>query len=247
MLLRKSGIKDGAMPDYRAVYGDHVVVVGTAPTVTLEEYAKFADRAVLQVDDVMGSPLGEPVLVAAPASDAEFREIAGYPPRGVYTTITNPGHVPFVLLDTNPSGPLYSTELQQLLTHEMVHVWSMQRSARRPPDWLREGFADVVSTQAIDGELYATKAWLTFHPGAELPAAVDFRKTPQRAYFLSWSLCHYIADRWGMTTLIRLHADQLEHGKGDLAGSLRRVLHTDAEHLHDGWARWYATQAAHRR
>ncbi|HEX3003780.1 MAG TPA: hypothetical protein VHO27_06190 [Angustibacter sp.] len=207
-------------------HGEHVLVLGTAPTATLRQYAALGDRAVRQVSDVWGSRWSRTAVLVAPRSQHEFgrlllREDTGLDQVAAVTTgdlggdegTTGRAGNDRVVINPAAFARLGSTGRRVVLTHEMTHVAVRQSTTSAVPIWLSEGFADFVaysgtgvSRRVGAGDLLAEVR--AGHGPSRLPSPDDFdptRTTIAPSYSASWLACSLIADTYGPARLVALY------------------------------------------
>ncbi|MGN6300490.1 MAG: hypothetical protein ACTHN8_05285 [Angustibacter sp.] len=209
--------------------GDHVLVLGTAPTATLRQYASLGDRAVRQVSGVWGTGWTRKAVLLAPRGQHEFgqlllREDAGLDQVAAVTTGDLGGDAgggepgaragnDRVVINPAAFARLGSTGRRVVLTHEMTHVAVRQTTTSAVPIWLSEGFADFVgyggtgvSRRVGAGDLLAEVR--AGHGPTRLPTVDDFdptRTTIAPSYSGSWLACSLIADTYGTDRLVALY------------------------------------------
>ncbi len=127
-----------------------------------------------------------------------------------------------------------------LLAHEAVHV-ATRSVHSAAPTWLIEGFADYVAYAAYPATESAALTplrtrirggWL---PGA-LPSEADFRASAAEldlAYAQSWSLCRFLAERYGAARLERFY--RVVGGGTSVAVGLRTEFGLSTEQLVAVW------------
>ena len=168
-----------------------------------------------QVEAFFGTPLDGPVTVHLfpdrAALDAHFRETWGMESE-CWMVGGAEGPSSLVLLsprvwvtqacDHDPSNPEH---VRNLVTHELVHVFHMQRYGDADFDegigWLVEGIATLVSGQLDAGQ--RARAIEALEAGAVPARLAEAWSGPYR-YGVAGSLVEYVDQRWGRDVLYSL-------------------------------------------
>lgn len=141
--------------------------------------------------------------------------------------------------------------LRTLLRHELTHVATRAVTVDGAPQWLLEGFAEYAAHRATSRPFseIAPTVYRDIRGGAMAP---DFPTDPMftgdraaAAYELAWSICAYLAHRYGETNLVALyhrlatgpHTPQTEHA------AFRDVLGTDRQAVLNGWRTWLSDRS----
>ncbi len=225
--------------DTLVLSGDHRAARG------LETQARTAVKVVRRTLPRWRGPL----VVEAPASDADFRAAAGMsrPASKTIAAVTNttdgsslddaPVHV---FLNPAVFDPLGPEGRQIVLSHEATHV-ALGAATTRLPLWLSEGIADYV---ALYGNplpatvLAAQIRRLVQDQGAPkaLPGSAEFAGTNQDIgawYEAAWLAVRLIADTYGRPALLAFYARS--EADGDTRAAFRNVLGTTQRQFLHAW------------
>ncbi|PXX62260.1 hypothetical protein DFR70_107127 [Nocardia tenerifensis] len=141
--------------------------------------------------------------------------------------------------------------LRTLLRHELTHIATRAATRDGAPLWMLEGFADYTAHRG-QGHRFAdiaptllTQVRSHAVPG-DLPADQDFAGRDAAAtYEQAWSVCAYIAERYGQPRLVELYrqiaaAQQTPATEDQI---LRSVLGTGRDDFVAEWRAWLSAQA----
>jgi hypothetical protein len=208
----------------RVVKGSHVLVLGTASTTTLREFAVAGDRAVGSVSRVWGRDWPRRAVLVVPRTEKEMGRLLQRPARGLsQIAAVTTGELAHgdhgvarsdrVVINPDAFRRLGDSGRRVVLSHEMTHVAVRSSTTAPVPIWLSEGFADYVGYQDVDlsRRTIAADVLALVRRGKgprELPGVDDFdptRTTIAPAYSGAWLACRLIADRYGQGALVRLY------------------------------------------
>jgi hypothetical protein len=161
---------------------------------------------------------------------------------------------PPIRIMINPDGQPRALATAIVLAHETVHV-ATRSPASRAPSWLVEGYADYIAylnyPQAVQSAASDLLADVKRHgPPATLPGEDDFsagHRDLNRSYAEAWTLCRYLADRYGDQQLWRFYRAVDASPDGSITGPAHQVLNISDHQLLAGWQRYLRTAAAHGR
>jgi hypothetical protein len=242
--------------------GHRTLVVGPqASQRALPGLASAADAAVTAVTAVWGTGWTQRVAVVVPASTAEFDSLTGTAARDVSAAALTEGvdaasGEPYgqrLVLDPSELPRLTAAGRAIVMRHEVTHLAAAPDTADITPRWLVEGFADYVAERGIDEPVRRT--------AAELHAAVAAGRVPQvlpqdsafdatgtalaGVYEQSWLACRLIAERVGVSGLVRFYRDvgtALEPQAQAVADAFGRVLHETQGAFTAQWRAYLKTE-----
>jgi hypothetical protein len=210
----------------RVVHGDRVLVLGTASTSTLKEFATAGDRAIRSITRVWGDDWPRRAVLVVPRSQKEMGQLLRRPANGleqiaaVTTGELAEGDHGIARSDrvvVNPEAfdRLGLSGRRVVLAHEMTHVAVRSSTTAPVPIWLSEGFADYVGYRdvGLSRRTIAADVLALVRRGKgprALPGTDDFdptKTTIAPAYSGSWLACRLIADRYGQDALVRLYRE----------------------------------------
>lgn len=176
-----------------------------------------ATRGEARITAFFGAPFPHPVAITvAPdraAFDAALHDLWGFPATQCWMVgaggadalvVLSPAAWETEACEHDPSDP---TELQELVTHELVHSYHAQRNptddldGMDPLGWLVEGLASYVSGQLADR--HAGEARRAIEAGA-VPNRLANAWSGHYRYAIAGSMVAFIDARWGRDTLTRL-------------------------------------------
>jgi hypothetical protein len=208
----------------RVVRGSRVLVLGTAGTATLREFATAGDRAVRRVSEVWGDDWARRAVLVVPRTEKEMGRLLQRPSDGLsqIAAVTtgelaggDHGVARSDRVVINPAAfeRLGSSGRRVVLTHEMTHVAVRSSTTAPVPIWLSEGFADEVGYRdvGLSARTIAADVLALVRRGKgprALPDTDDFdptKTTIAPAYSGSWLACRLIAERYGEDALVRLY------------------------------------------
>jgi hypothetical protein len=238
--------------------GSLVLVVG--PPARLAELQRRARTASAQVAAVWGH--SRPAVWVAPATDADAERLLGRsagPVDGLAAVTDGPletaapaGADRIVVLPTAWDA-LTGTGRDVVLTHELTHVTVRSSTTRPVPDWLSEGFAELVAYRSVRlaEDVVVAPALAQARsdgPARALPIDADFAPGSGRveaAYGLALLAARTVADGHGLGGLVRFYREAAgalpvptsavgdPEAAADLA--LRHALGTDRATLVTQW------------
>lgn len=237
---------------------------GTSVIVGHQDQAALIDRitaelpaAVDAVTDFYGTDWPRTALIFTSGSAEEFAASAGDASAGsgvaavtVSDVVTADRPVSGQRVVFGPQAPDRLTEFttRSVLRHELTHVAARAGTVDGSPTWLLEGFADYVGYRGsgVDFERLAPTLSAVVSSGGPptvLPEDSDFAAGGIRstlAYESAWSVCAYVADRYGEQALRSLYGVLATGPKtaSDLDGALSTVLGTTAAEFLQAWGSW---------
>ncbi|MDJ0393055.1 DUF4157 domain-containing protein [Rhodococcus sp. G-MC3] len=149
-----------------------------------------------------------------------------------------------------PEAPGRLTEFttRSVLRHELTHVAARADTVDGSPTWVLEGFADYAGYRGsgVDfGRLAPTLSRVVASggPPTVLPEDSDFAAGGSRstlAYESAWSVCAYVADRYGEPALRALYRALATGPKtaSDIDGALTAVVGATSAEFLRGWGSW---------
>jgi hypothetical protein len=160
------------------------------------------------------------------------------------------GHPPIRIM-INPDGQPSALATAIVLAHETVHV-ATRSPVSRAPSWLVEGYADYIAylnyPQAVQPAAERLLADVKRDdPPAALPGEDDFtagHHDLNRSYAEAWTLCRYLADRYGDQQLWRFYRTVDASPDGSISGAAHQVFKISEHQLVAGWQRYLRTAAA---
>jgi hypothetical protein len=208
----------------RVVAGGRVLVLGTASTATLEEFAAAGDQAVDRITEVWGRRWSRHAVLIVPRTQKEMGKLLQRPQEGLsQIAAVTTGELAHgdhgvarsdrVVINPDAFHRLGSSGRRVVLAHEMTHVAVRSSTTAPVPIWLSEGFADYVGYQdvGLSRRAIAADVLALVRRGdgpRALPGVDDFdptKTTIAPAYSGAWLACRLIADRYGQSTLVRLY------------------------------------------
>jgi hypothetical protein len=236
------------------------ILLIAATNQSMSRYWKLAQRAVRDVDAVLGARRG--ALVFEVPSDQQQLEQLIDASAGTYKLIA--GVTASVDGSVTRHSAIHSFFNPNLMSHQghrgsqlvVSHEATLQ-ATRAPvspmPIWMEEGFADYVGLAhagvplRVSAKEIATQVRKSGPPAA-LPTQADFAYTQTNlndlnaVYESAWLACRYIADRWGEATLLVAYR---AFDQGTAPGSVfREVLGLDERHFVGAWRRYLVSIAA---
>ncbi|MTE14037.1 peptidase MA family metallohydrolase [Nocardia aurantiaca] len=144
--------------------------------------------------------------------------------------------------------------LRSVLRHELTHMASRAVTVDGSPMWMLEGFAEYSAHRALRHPITQIAPTLTARARAgdlpaDLPPDAMFEPasgTASLAYEQGWSVCAFIADRYGDPELVDLYR-QLASGPKDRSAvdtALRAILGASYQDLIAQWRAWLTTRTA---
>jgi hypothetical protein len=210
----------------RVVTGSRVLVLGTASTATLEEFAAAGDQAVDRITDVWGRRWSRHAVLIVPRTQKEMGKLLQRPQEGLsQIAAVTTGELAHgdhgvarsdrVVINPDAFHRLGSSGRRVVLAHEMTHVAVRSSTTAPVPIWLSEGFADYVGYQdvGLSRRTIAADVLALVRRGdgpRDLPNVDDFdptKTTIAPAYSGAWLACRLIADRYGQSALVRLYRE----------------------------------------
>ncbi len=196
---------------------DDALVLAVGTPARLAEIRRRAEVASARVAAVWGR--SRPAVWVAPASDADADRLLGRTgAAGGLAAVTDgpleagvPAGADRIVLLPSAWETLSGTGRDVVLTHELTHATVRASSTRAVPDWLAEGFAELVAYREVtvaEADVVApalARARLDGLPRA-LPDDADFAsgaEGQQAAYGLSLLAARTVADRHGLAGLVR--------------------------------------------
>lgn len=155
-------------------------------------------------------------------------------------------------------GPAASDRLtdfttRSVLRHELTHVAARADTTDGSPMWVLEGFADYSGYRGADVGLDRIAPTLSRivsagGPPTVLPEDSDFTAGGVRstlAYESAWSVCAFVADRYGEPALRSLYAALATGPKteNDVDSGLRSAIGIGTADLVREWGSWVADQS----
>lgn len=139
---------------------------------------------------------------------------------------------------------------QEILWHELVHVWTLQMTDNRMPRWLSEGISTWEESQGQPewGRRQGLDLVRAYEQGQLLPVGdldagflgANSNADLSFAYFESYMVVDYIAERYGFDTLKELIlAYQDEHDEDRI---FETVFDQDLEEFDTGFQQWVTEQ-----
>jgi hypothetical protein len=208
----------------RVVKGSHVLVLGTASTASLDQFAAAGDRAVASVSEVWGRDWDRRAVLVVPRTEREMGRLLQRPSDGLsQIAAVTTGELAQgdhgvarsdrVVINPDAFHRLGDSGRRVVLVHEMTHVAVRSSTTAPVPIWLSEGFADYVGYRdvGLSRRTIAADVLALVRRGKgprELPGTDDFdptRTTIAPAYSGSWLACRLIAERYGQAALVRLY------------------------------------------
>lgn len=233
-------------------------VIGGAQ-VGLDTWTKRADRAARAVDRQLGdrADWNRRLVLIVPSNVGLLEKMLGVEAgdRDALAAITVPDGSRSAAPDRiviNPTTSVRQTALgiDVLLAHEAVHVATASPDSPAP-DWLVEGFADHIAYRAYPEAARSAIDQLLDDvadngPPDGLPTGDDFRTSGrelERHYQHSWSMCRFLADRFGVKRLYEYY--WAIDGGSDLQRAAAASFGVDHDQLVRDW-RDRLRAAAHR-
>jgi hypothetical protein len=197
-----------------------LLVVG--PDSRLDELTRRIRVADQQVAAVWGR--SEPSVWVAPGTDDDAARLLGRSPEAMaqVAAVTDGPLVPGeragadrIVVAPSPWTRLSGVGRDVVLTHELTHASVRAATTRSVPDWLAEGFAELVAYRGVDlPERVAVAPALALVRREGLPTALptdaDFDPAGGRleaAYGLSLLAVRELADRQGTAALVRVYRE----------------------------------------
>ncbi|HTM84773.1 MAG TPA: peptidase [Mycobacterium sp.] len=216
------------LPDGRTA---RLIGLGGAHTAALlDRIAAELPSASAAVTDFWGPEWPREVVIAAAASEHQFRVLAGGS-RDIAATTTSQR-----IMFSPAAADMSPAALRIVLRHELFHYATRSRTAVDAPRWLSEGVADFVGRPpaAVPGPVEAAAL-------AQLPTDVDL-DTPgaarSPAYDRAWWFSRYVADRYGTQALRELYLRACGPGHPDVATAVRDTLGAGLDQVVLGWRQW---------
>lgn len=246
----------------RVVHGDRVLVLGTASTSALKDFATAGDRAVARVTSVWGRQWPRRAVLVVPRTEKEMGRLLQRPAEGLsqIAAVTtgeladgDHGIAGSDRVVVNPSAfaRLGASGRRVVLVHEMTHVAVRSSTTAPVPIWLSEGFADYVGYQdvGLSRRTIAADVLALVRRGTgprELPGVDAFdptKTTIAPAYSGSWLACQLIADRYGQQALVQLYRQAATTPVDDAGpdpeaatdAAFEKVLHTSVARFTAAW------------
>jgi len=203
------------------VRSQRALLIGTAGSEVLRDFAPMADEAAERVDEAWGTDWPRTTVFQVPATQGELAQLlgraddAGLDQIAAVTTgelVGTRGATEGDHVVVNPAGFSLLAPLGQqvVLTHELTHVATRATAVRAVPLWLSEGFADWVAYAGTDLPRAVVAAELleqvreTGAP-AGLPVEADFdpaRTDVGPAYGGAWLAVDLLAERQGEQAVV---------------------------------------------
>ncbi|MET7770325.1 hypothetical protein [Nocardia sp. NPDC005366] len=216
--------------------------------------------AVAATTDLWGPDWAQSALVVVADNPSEFAALvrAGsiLPTEVAAVTVADPfvpGAQPTgqrVIVSPDAGRRLSPGQLRTLLRHELTHVATRAVTVDGAPRWMLEGFAEYTAHRG-QGHAFAdiapTVAARLRAGGLPtgLPADADFTGTGAAGtYESAWSVCAFVADKYGEADLVELYR-RIAAGPMDSAAQdriVRAVLSTDPAEFVARWREWLSAQ-----
>ncbi|MCU1536683.1 MAG: hypothetical protein JWP82_1034 [Humibacillus sp.] len=200
---------------------DSALVLAVGPPARLAEIQRRVEGARARVADVWGSSL--PAVWVAPASDADAGRLLGDTgSTGALAAVTDgplhtgaPAGADRIVLVPTAWDALTGTGRDVVLTHELTHATVRATTTRPVPDWLSEGFAELVAYRQValaERDIVEPALTQSRRDGVPraLPTNADFTVGTARlkaAYGLALLVARTIADTHGVDGLVRFYRD----------------------------------------
>lgn len=201
---------------------------------------KDASRAILDIQSFFGAPFPGPIHFRLVSQRAEFDAAVskfGLSPTQCWMVGFGTADSMVVLSPAawkeqaceHDANDVEAT--QQLLTHELIHVYHGQFNPTRDftgvddLDWFIEGLAVFGSGQLTKGRLDRMRAAIADN---QAPEALSKVWTGPNRYAFAGSLVRYVDQKWGRATIVRLL--RVRSSAEALA-----ILHTEEKSLLAGW------------
>lgn len=237
--------------------GNSVIVGHQDQSALIDRIAAELPAAVDAVTDFYGTDWPRKALIFTSGSAEEFAASAGDASAGagvaavtVSDVVTPDRPVTGQRVVFGPQAPDRLTEFttRSVLRHELTHVAARAGTVDGSPTWLLEGFADYVGYRGsgVDFQRLAPTLSAVVSSGGPptvLPEDSDFAAGGARstlAYESAWSVCAYVADRYGESSLRSLYGALATGPKtaSDLDGALSTVLGATAPEFLQAWGSW---------
>lgn len=188
----------------------------------LQELARHTEVAAQRVAAVWGR--AEPSVWVAPATDDDAARLLGRPAEAMaeVAAVTDgpldpgePAGADRIVIAPSAWAALSGVGRDVVLTHELTHASVRASTTRTVPDWLAEGFAELVAYRSValpEREAVGPALDLVRRQGLPLalPTDADFNPSSgrlQAAYGLSLLAVRELADRHGTAALVRLYRE----------------------------------------
>ncbi|WP_338079748.1 hypothetical protein [Antrihabitans stalactiti] len=221
---------------------------------TIDSLAAELATAVSAVTELWGPDWAGAALVIAASDQEEFTELVGTEHSGTEiaavsisdavakgTSVVSGQRIVF---SPEAADRLTEVTLRTVLRHELTHVAARAATVDGSPLWMLEGFADYSGYRNSDLSFHQIAPTLTAQlqaggPPTELPTDADFSSpdSARLAYEEGWSICSYVATRYGEQKLVALYR-RIAQGPLDAAGldrALREVLGIGTDQFVKGW------------
>jgi hypothetical protein len=197
-----------------------LLVVGS--DATLKELTRRTRAAARQVAAVWGQ--AQPSVWVAPATDDDAARLLGRTGEAM-TSVAAVTDGPLeagsragadrIVIAPSAWAGLTGAGRDVVLTHELTHATVRAATTRTVPDWLAEGFAELVAYRTVplpERDAVAPALALVRSQGlpAALPTDADFNPAAgrlQAAYGLSLLAVRELADRQGTAAVVRLYRE----------------------------------------
>ncbi|HET7801748.1 MAG TPA: hypothetical protein VFL38_15095 [Humibacillus xanthopallidus] len=197
-----------------------LLVVG--PQARLDDLERHVRAAARNVSAVWGR--SEPSVWVAPGTDDDAARLLGRTAAAMtrVAAVTDgplepgePAGADRIVVAPTPWSGLSGVGRDVVLTHELTHASVRATTTRSVPDWLAEGFAELVAYRTValpERQVVAPALDLVRTQGlpSALPTDADFDPATGRleaAYGLSLLAVRELADRQGMPALVRLYRE----------------------------------------
>jgi hypothetical protein len=231
--------------------GRRSLVIGTQETQRLLRYARAADRAVREVNEVWRPAWSRRPVVIVPQTQADMATVIDSDGKGLdQIAAVTTGHSQSgptrgdrVVINPQAWSQLSSDGRHVVMTHEVTHLATRANTYRALPMWLSEGFSDYVAYGAVDvSERVVAQDLLRLVRDGDLPSSLpadqDFdsrRGDLGPAYEGAWLACRLIAEKYGEGKLVDLYLTLGDTTPSTVEADLRDVLGISEAELTDQW------------
>ena len=236
--------------------GPSVVLAHPGDEPMRDALAREVGPAIDHVSRIWGDSWARRAVVVVTASHEEFSALVGPGHDGANIAAVAVSDAP-VPGEVSPSGqrivfgPTADERLGEhsragVLRHELTHIAARAATVDGSPMWMLEGYAEYVAhrdeerpARVLAPELAARFASDDL-PGA-LPSDADFAgDSAAVAYETAWSVCAYVADRYGERVLTDLYRALATGARTDAEVDevVRTRLGVGVAALVEDWARW---------
>lgn len=241
----------------RTAGGTSVVLGHPDQSSLIDRIVSELPAAVDAVTDFYGAEWPQNALIFTSGSAEEFAASAGNSTAGTdvaavtVSDVVTPG-VPIsgqrVVFSPAARDRLTDFTTRSVLRHELTHVAARAVTVDGSPTWVLEGFADYSGYRNSGAEFSRVAPTLSAvvaagGPPTVLPEDSDFVAGGSRAtlaYESAWSVCEFVADRFGEPALRSLY-QQLSTGPKnptEVADGLSRSIGMDTSEFVQEWGSW---------